>query len=366
MDSGLDGKRQVRYMKNRRIDRQRCLTALLSGLFSVWFFCGSAFAEQPVSRDSIRIIPLHPLVGDVLDHDEALQWGLFQDLPELQQAVFHRAAWGGFLADITVKRQDGLVILRRNIQRARWDMWRARIDAGLPIEAEDFLGAAADSNLVWPEAPPPQIAADSRDPIPTLESSHLKAKDWALLLDLGYKHSTTDFNNYFTDMLLMSFGVGKPVTDHLMPTIHLQIGQGDLVDDFEALTGDGRSAVYALEGALRIHTGFDKSRSAYLAVGGGYYMRSLRWGGEYFSGYTGYYQSGSLVREFSDWGGHLRTGLQLFKKSRSPKPKYLDISVRYEFYEAERNVLTNTSGETLYADDRDSWLGVSIGIVIGI
>ena len=352
--------------------RARRETGTAAGIAPAALFCALLVLAIPVSgpaqppSDAGDPVALHAAVGDTLDGAEAARWGIYQDVDGLRRVVFRPAPWGGFLAEIVAVRDGKPVVLQRNVRRESWDAWRADIDRGAAVPQRPLAVADPDSGFVWPEAPPPPVIARVDTLVPTLSSVALRRDDWAMMLGVGYKHSTTRFNDYFTDMLLVNFGIARPLTGHILPSLNIQLGQGDLNDDLEDLTGDGRSAFYAFEGALRLHTGLDRDRSVYLSLGGGYYMRSLRWGGRLYNSMTGYYQDGSLIREFSDWGGSVRAGMQLFLSARGGKAQYLDIGLRYEFYDADPEILENDSGQILYAEDRDRWLVFSIGVVFGL
>ena len=96
-------------------------------------------------------------------------------------------------------------------------------------------------------------------------------------------------------------------------------------------------------------------------------MRSLRWGGTIYYSYLDVYESGSLVREQSDWGGAARLGLQRQLGSPGTRPRLLDFSVRYEQYGAESSVLENSqTGSVFTAGDTDGWLSISLGLIVGI
>ncbi|MBU0743660.1 hypothetical protein KKA85_14665, partial [bacterium] len=221
---------------------------------------------------------------------------------------------------------------------------------------------------VWPEAPLPDTgAAPPPLPAPPDTTVPLSATTWLTLVDVGYKHSTTSFGDYFTDMLLLGVAVGYPLSDWFVPTIGFQAGIGDLQDDFEELTGNGKSAHYAIELGAQLRAPLAAGTDVYLGLAGGYYMRSLRWGGTLYYGYLDIYESGSLVRELSDWGGSARFGLQRRLSARGAKPRLLDLSVRYESYGAEASLLENPETGTMFtAADRDIWVGVTLGLIMGI
>jgi len=312
-------------------------------------------------------VPLHAAVGDTLDRGEARLWGLFPDVPDLDWAVFQAAPTGGFIARLRLAGPDGPRIRERNVPRAEWMSWRDSLDRGEPVAA---AGAppAPTGTAVWPEAPLPGAGtAPPPLPAPPDTTVPIAAARWLTLVDVGYKHSTTRFGDYFTDMLALGVAVGRPLSDWFVPTLGLRVGVGDLVDDFEAITGNGKSAHYALELGALLRAPLSGRTDVCLGLAGGYYMRSLRWGGTYYYSYLDVYESGSLVRELSDWGGSARIGLQWRLGARGAKPKLLDLSIRYETCGAEASLLENPdTGAVFTAEDRDVWIGVSLGLVVGI
>ena len=96
-------------------------------------------------------------------------------------------------------------------------------------------------------------------------------------------------------------------------------------------------------------------------------MRALRWGGQVFLGYDGYYETGTAVRELQDWGYTLRVGLEWDLKPHGEKLRLLDVGLRYEGLPGE-NVLFEDSvnGVRITGGDRDAWLGLHIGLVMGL
>lgn len=310
---------------------------------------------------------LHPVVGKTIDAEEAARWGLFPDLPDLVEARFFTLPAGGFLARLRLDGTGEDRLRERSVPRAVWEDWRARIAAGEPV---DGAGAPppVGAHAVWPEAPlpPPDPAA----PLPTAAPDTLvplSDASWITLVDVGYKHSTTRFGDYFTDMLMLGVAVGRPLNDWIVPTLGFQAGLGDLQDDFEALTGNGKSAHYAFELGVQLRAPLGERAGAYLGVAGGYYMRSLRWGGTLYYSYYDVYETGSFVREQSDWGGSVRLGLRWRLADRGAKPRLLDLSLRYEQYRAEPSVLEDPVSGTLFtAEDHDAWVSLSLGLVVGL
>jgi len=312
-----------------------------------------------------RVLVLHPAVGEVVDADEAARWGLFDDVPGLRQIVFVRTAAGVLTARITVAGDQGVVLRERNVPAKVWEAWRADLAAG------DVVSASLPQppeGLVWPET---ALRIDDVEPVDELpiiavEDAVLE-NTWVMLLDVGYKHSSTRFGDFFTDMMMMDMGVGYAVSERFTPFLAFQAGFGDLKDDFEDLAGDGKSAVYSFELGTRFTAPLSRRLDATASLAGGYYMRSLRWGGTVFLGPYGYVQGGAAVREFADWGGSLRLGFQYALSVSDGRARYLDVGVRIERYGADEIVLSDpVTGAALLADDYDLWTGVTVGLVFGL
>jgi len=320
----------------------------------------AALAAGPAVADDTRLT-LHPVVGDVIDAEEAGRWGLFSDLRGVTSAVFSRTPAGNIVARIVINRPDGPVTRERSIPAAQWASWRADLDAGRRVAAWE----PPEPGRVWPEVPlrpedlaPPPVPVDPSDYPTSL------AGDWVMQLDFGYKHSTTDFNRFFTDMAMFQLGVGYAVNDHWTPFLNFHTGFGDLVDAFEDVTGNGKSAIYAFELGARLSMPLGDRVAIAGALAGGYYMRSLRWGGDLFFSPYGTVQGGSNVRELSDWGGSVRLGFQRRMGDRPESPIFLDVSVRYEGYGADPSILADpVSGAEIRSIDHDRWLALSVGFI---
>ncbi|MDO9695839.1 MAG: hypothetical protein Q7W56_14055 [Candidatus Latescibacteria bacterium] len=311
------------------------------------------------------VVPLHPAVGDTVDAREAARWGLFPDVPGLTGAVFAPGPRGGFLARLTVAGDPPGTTRERNVPRAQWERWRRSLDAGEAVAG--YAPAVDRESAVWPEVPLPPVADRPAGPRPGLPPpGDGPPGRWLLLTDLGWKHATTAFGDYFTDMLRVSVALGLPLGENFLATAGLQLGLGDLQDDFEDLTGNGRAAHYGIELGARALLPVGERTDAVLGVRGGYYLRSLRWGGALFWGYGTVYQSGSLVRELSDWGGGLDVGLRR-QLGDAGSRRWLAVTLHAETCAADPVLLQDsTSGDRLLADDHDDWIGVSVGLIMGI
>lgn len=339
----------------------RTTTVLLLPLL----FAAAAAASAADPAQPADLVPLHAAVGDTVDAREAARWGLFPDVTGLTSAVFVPGPRGGFLARLQVAGDPPGSYRERNVPRSQWDGWRRRLDAGEAVDGG--LPEVNRATAVWPEVPLPAPAERPGGPRPGLPApAGGPPGRWLLLTDVGWKHATTAFGDYFTDMLRVSLALGLPLGDRFLATAGLQLGLGDLQDDFEDLTDNGRSAHYGIELGARALLPVGERTDAVLGVRGGYYLRSLRWGGTLFWGYGTVYQSGSLVREMSDWGGGLDVGLRR-RLGEPGSRRWLAATLHAETCAADPVLLQDaTNGNRLLADDHDDWIGVSVGLVLGI
>jgi len=335
----------------------------LVAAMAVVILAGTTIAAAGVAAP----IPLHPLIGDTLDREEAARWGLFPDLPDLDHATFHIVPTGGFVARLYLAGPDGPSRRERHVPRTVWDAWRDRLDAG---ESAGGVGVppTPGARAVWPETPLP-VGLAAPPPLPASPDTiiPLSAANWITLVDVGYKHSTPSFGDYFTDMLHLGVAVGRPLSDWFVPTLGFTAAIGDMNDDFEAITGNGKTAHYAIELGAQFRAPLGERAGIYLGLAGGYYIRSLRWGGMIYYSDLGIYESGTFVREQSDWGGAARFGLQKRLGSPGTRPRLLDLSVRYEQYRAEASLLVDPeTGDTFMAADTDAWVSITLGFIVGI
>jgi hypothetical protein len=226
---------------------------------------------------------------------------------------------------------------------------------------------------VWPEVPLPARPGHTltfRDSLAAPSYPVLQRK-WLLGAGLGYRHCWTDFRQFFTDMGQVEFLVLHPMTRVLTPYFSFQVGFGNIQSQIEQVTANGRSELYALELGTRARVPTGRHGELYLGAGGGYYMRSLRWGG-LFIGTDNSGQSflvDSPVLEVKTWGGAARLGWQKQLPRRGGKPLLLDFQLRWELYAKATMGLAglNTAGDTIQylASGRDQWIGFSIGAIFG-
>lgn len=390
----------LRFPFRRRAGRRHgAVLAGRSAGLACLALAGAALAADPAP------VALHPAIGDTLDAREAARYALFADEPGLRWAVVVPAPWGGYIVRLALATPSGEVLRERNLPTAQLRAWRARVDdliAGRAVAADgaavapdgaaaaiadslaapaDSLAAAADTLRlpqpappsrrvpVWPEVPlppgrprPPGLDG----PGPDGASPPAPAR-WLVATGLGYRHCGSDFGRFFTDMGLLELAVTHRLGRSFIPYAAFQYGFGDIQDDFEEVSENGRSAIYALELGLLARTPVARRAHAYAGLGGGYYMRSLRWGGEPFIGTDGVYYGGTLVRELQDWGVAVKLGVQLALPSagKGKKERLLDIQFRIEDY-ARSSFEPFGADSEFRADGRDRWFALSASLLTGL
>lgn len=385
---------RFRRRPGRRTGADRTGRSVLLACLAI---AGGACAAAPAPAPVPVPVALHPAVGDTLDALEAVRFGLFADEPGLRWAVVLPAPWGGYIVRLALGTPSGAVIRERNLPTSQLRAWRVRIDAieaGGTVPADSTGGglatvaAAADTAVVapdtagvaapevvprrvpvWPEVPmpPARPRPPGVDGFDRGEAKPAAPARWLVGAGLGYRHCGSDFNRFFTDMGLVEIAVSHRLGRTFIPYAAFQYGFGDIQDAFEAVSENGRSAIYALESGLIARAPVARRTHVYAGLGGGYYMRSLRWGGEPFIGTDGNYYGGTLVLELQDWGVAAKVGLQigLPAAGKGKKERLLDIQLRVEDY-------ARSSFDPLGADSefraagRDRWYALSVSLLTGL
>jgi hypothetical protein len=118
---------------------------------------------------------------------------------------------------------------------------------------------------------------------------------------------------------------------------------------------------------LLARTPVARGTHAYFGLGGGYYMRSLRWGGEPFLGADGVYYGGTLLLELQDWGVAAKLGVQIALPAvgKGKKERLLDIRFRVEDY-ARSSFEPFGADSEFRAAGRDRWYALSVSLLTGL
>jgi hypothetical protein len=210
---------------------------------------------------------------------------------------------------------------------------------------------------VWPEVPLPPKRARRRVPADTTRARYQELSGrWYLLLEAGYKRDVTDFREFFTDQGMFAVKWGR-MFGRVMPFFGMEIGFGDLQDDFEELAGNGRGNTYNFELGLLIRQPLGRRTQFYVSGAYGYFIRSMQWGGPFY-GYYGTYSNG-YVLEQQDWGVGLRAGIQLQRRHRR-KARFWDLGVSVQTSPAQTWRFPEDAAHPFEAGGHDTWVTLSL------
>jgi hypothetical protein len=293
-------------------------------------------------------VRLHPDLPDVLDRAWLDRLAVF---PDASSVRFTRAAWGGVVAILDETRQ-------RELADSEWNDLRARavaVLAGQTLLPPVPLPAPSGGLHAWPEVPL-SSAAIAAPPRRAPAGYPALAGRWQALLEAGVRSDVTSFDEFFTPMGTIGVGFAYPVTNRLAALLNFSAGFGNMRSDFEASFGDGRANTFAFNLGVLMRQPLSQRASFYLEADGGYYIRSLMWGGAFYDPVSGEVTDG-LVLEQQDWGGGLRAGL-LLQRKHPDKPRFLDIGVSLQTTPADRWDFW-TPEQRFVADDRDTWVSLT-------
>jgi len=350
------------------------LVALAVLVAWVFLLAGNATGAEPSAPESP--VRLHPQLADCLQAAEAARFGLFQDVEGLQAVVFYPAPWGGYLARLEVVTPAGVVWRERNVSTSTWRQWQARVAAllagapALPDSTADGVAPAdtlppdipppADRIRVWPEVPlPPALPRVAPADTLPLAIQPMSGR-WFVLLEVGYRHNTSEFGRYFSDEGMFALTWGR-MLGRVMPFFALDVGFGDITKAYESITADGRANTYGFALGLLVRQPLSERVQFYASGAGGYFIRSLQWGGTFYDPYTGTYASG-LVQEQQDWGTAFRLGFLVQRKSRD-KARFIDIGVSLQTTRADEWIDEFDGIDPpvkLRAAGPDTWLTISV------
>ncbi len=211
---------------------------------------------------------------------------------------------------------------------------------------------------VWPEVPLPPVQPRRRAPVDTARARYQELGGrWYLILEAGYKHDVTDFREFFTDQGMFGVSWGR-MFGRLMPFFGMEIGFGDLQDDFEKLAGNGRGNTYNFELGLLIRQPLGRRTQFYVSGAYGYFIRSMQWGGLFYDPYYGSYSNG-YVLEQQDWGVGLRAGIQLQRRDRR-KARFWDLGLSVHTSPAQTWHYFEDAAHPFEAGGHDTWVTLSL------
>ncbi len=298
-------------------------------------------------------VPLHPDLPAVLDQAWLERLAIF---PEASSARFARTAWGGMVAVLDETRV-------RALPDSEWNALRARATAVLAGEEVPPLPPlAAAPSRTWPEVPLAETVTVA--PTPAAPAGYpALAGQWQAVLEAGVRSNVTSFDEFFTPMGTLGVGFGYPVADRLATLLTFSAGFGDMRGDFEESFGDGRANTFAFSLGLLMRQPFSRRASFYVEVDGGYYIRSLMWGGAFYDPVSGEVTDGAVLEQ-QDWGGGVRAGVML-QRRHPDKARFVDIGVTLQTSQADLWDFW-TQEQRFTADGRDTWVSLTVRFWDGI
>ncbi len=349
-----------------------CLTVLLQPAPA------SAANDRHPYGEPVR---LHPELGESLSVVEAAYFGLYTDIAGLREVTFLEAPWGGYVARLRVETEAGSVWRERNVSTSRWRAWQTRAAdilagkippaGGVGSVTEMATGPSAEGEVqtaqpdsltdrirVWPEVPLPPTLGRAVPADSVVHSYQPLGGRWFVLLEAGLRHNVTDFNAFFTDMGMIGISWGR-MFGRLMPYFSMEVGFGDLRDDFEDLAGDGRSNTYSFAFGLMARQPVSRRINFYGSGAFGYFIRSLQWQGIFFDSFRNTVSEG-LVLEQQDWGWAFRAGF-LIQRRHPTKGRFFDIGLGLQTTPAEEWHYFNDVSN-FRASNRDMWVTLSVRI----
>jgi hypothetical protein len=315
-----------------------------------------------------EVVPLAPGLPDTLSAADAARFGLYDDVAGLRRLWFLTAPWGGFQVRMEVEGADGAdrsVLRERNVARARWRRYRRQVaivrsggvlPAPAATDAGDTIRFDADRLRVWPEVPlPPPVPGP---PIPAAVSSYPAVGGrWVTMLEAGYQHNVSSFDDFFSGMITFGVLFGYTVSDHLLPYFGFDIGFGDITKDLEYIAGDGRSNTYNFSLGLLGRAQIGRRTALYLSGAGGYFVRTLQWGGTYEDPVTGRVEDG-YVLEQQDPGIAVRVGIQ-FQSAHPRRLRAWDVGLTLRYTPADRWAYFRDDVQVA-GDRSDTWLALTV------
>ena len=335
------------------------------------------------ARKSEQPVPLYPGLPDKLDAADAQRYGLYSDVADLQELWFVPAPWGGYLVRLRVAGPEGERLLERNVPQSKWVTMRQQVaavrDGAEAPPVTGVAGVAANTTggdggdggattdttrvvpqrvLVWPEvglppAPPPRphLAEGGQTNYPRVGGR------WVSLLEVGVRSNVSSFRDFFTEQVCFGMQFGYTVTDYLMPFLGFDVGFGDIRSDFEKLAGDGRANTYNFTVGVLGRAAAGRRTAFYTSVAGGYFARTMQWGGTFYDPNFGSVTDG-FVLEQQHWGIAMRAGLQ-FQQSHARRLRSFDIGITVQITPAERWDYYNEQMRFV-GDLSDTWVSLSI------
>jgi hypothetical protein len=309
-------------------------------------------------------IRLHADLPDVLQSDWIERLGLFADVPHLVRVRFGRSDWGSVLARLEIVEPGAdLRVVVRSLSGETWRALRERAElvlAGQPPPPPPSAGAdAGDDPLAgvrsWPETPPPPAAPPRLPDVPD-GGIPLRGR-WLALVEAGMRLNVSSFNSIFSPMGQLGLAFGYGVSERVIPCLGFGAGFGDMRGDFEDAFGDGRANTFGFSLTTLLRQPLGQRQSVYVEGGGGYFIRSLYWGGAFVDPVTGEITEGRVLEQ-QNFGWLARVGW-LLRRDHPRRPRLLDVGLSLQTSRADPWVYW-TDDVRFSATERDTWLILSV------
>ena len=175
--------------------------------------------------------------------------------------------------------------------------------------------------------------------------------------------NVSDFNDFFTPMGQVGVAFSYGVTERFLPSLGFGAGFGDMRGDFEDIYGDGRTNAFNITLSALLRQPLGRKHSIYAEGGGGYFIRSLFWGGSFYNPNTGNVTEGRVVEQ-ADFGWTARVGW-LLSRHHPRRPRFLDVGVGLQSSPADP-WLFSSDESTFFASGRDTWVFLTVRFWDGI
>ncbi|HPD72003.1 MAG TPA: hypothetical protein PLL30_09530 [Candidatus Krumholzibacteria bacterium] len=324
----------------------------------------AALAAAPPPGELLR---LNPGLPEILDREWLARLDLFTGEVGLVSVRFELAPWGAVLARLELEDPDrGPRVIVRNLTSERWQAMQARAAAIMagetppPLSPEREPLPAGEDPLAavrsWPETPPPPAA---------LPAGQLVARGiaplgghWLALVDAGARVNLSGYNQFFTPMAQIGLAFGYSVSSRLVPFLGFHAGFGDMRSDFEDAFGDGRANAFGFTLDTLVRLPVSERHSLYVEGGGGYFIRSLYWGGLFVDPRTGTVSEGRVLEQ-QNFGWNLRAGW-LVARDHPRRPRFIDVGVGLQTSRADPWIFWTDEPATFEATGRDTWILLTV------
>ncbi len=338
---------------------------------AVLLVAGPLVAETWPPPPETAAVLLHQDLPETLDRAWIERLDLFPGVAGLQSVRFGQAPWGSVLARLEVSEDGGEVrIIVRSLAGETWRELQQRaqlVAAGeplpprAPVVEEPDVDPLAEARA-WPETPPPPSAPLAAASGPTGGPVPVRGK-WLALVEAGVRTNVSSFETFFTPMGQVGVAFAYGASERFLPGVSFGAGFGDMQSDFEDEFGDGRANSFSVTLTALLRQPIASRHSLYVEGGGGFFLRSLFWGGSFYNPTTGDVTQGRVVEQ-SDFGWTARVGWML-SRNHPRRPRFLDVGLGFQSSSADPWIFTGAE-KTYFASGRDTWVFLTVRFWDGI